>query len=86
MRKGGVQKYISLMRYVNQPRSPQNFILHPLIHTIPPANSEPNMVVGSQAINCDKGRCFSINFQIVPHLLPNQFGNNVPIINSQGSS
>jgi len=32
-REGGTQKYISLMRYVNLPRSVRNCALHPLIHT-----------------------------------------------------
>ena len=36
------------------------------------------MMLGQIIIVCDRARCFSINFQIVPHLLPNQFGNNVP--------
>jgi len=33
-REGGAQKYISLMIYVNQPRSALNCALHPLIHTL----------------------------------------------------
>jgi len=41
MRKGGVQKYISLMRYVNPPPSKQNLILHPLIHTFGPSILAP---------------------------------------------
>ena len=48
MRKGGAQKYISLMRYVNTPRPMRNCILHPLIHTIPPAASTQNMGVRSK--------------------------------------
>jgi hypothetical protein len=32
-REGGAQKYISLMIYVNQPRSALNCALHPLIYT-----------------------------------------------------
>jgi len=34
MRKGGIQKYISLMRNLNSPPSHQKCRLHPLIHTL----------------------------------------------------
>jgi hypothetical protein len=32
-REGGTQKCISLMSYVNPPRSVRNCVLHPLIHS-----------------------------------------------------
>jgi len=48
MRKGGIQKYISLMRNLNSPPSHQKCRLHPLIHTIPFENSLQDVGGGSQ--------------------------------------